>query len=83
MSEPGFTYRRLTVNERLRRVGDIWDSIAEEAQTDPSILPLTDAHRAELDRRRAEHQRDPGSAVPWDEAIARIRGRLRRGRGDR
>lgn len=80
MSEPGFNYRRLTVNKRLRLVGDIWNSIAEEAQMDPNILPLTDAQRAELDRRRAEHQRDPGSALPWDEAMARMRARLRRGR---
>ena len=83
MSEPGFNYRRLTVNERLRLVGDIWDSIAEEAQANPNVVPLTDAQRAELDERRAEHQRDPGSAVTWDKAIARIRNRLRRRRGDR
>lgn len=83
MSEPGFNYRQLTVNERLRLVGDIWDSIADEAQTNPNVLPLTDARRAELDERRTEHQRDHGSAVPWDEAIARIRNRLRHERGDR
>jgi len=82
MSEPGFDYRRLTVNERLRLVGDIWDSIAEEAQADPNVLPLTDVQRAELDERRAEHQRDPGSAVPWNESIGRLRSRLRHRRGD-
>jgi len=38
MSEPGFNYRRLTVNERLRLVGDIWDSIAEE---EPRPIPTS------------------------------------------
>jgi putative addiction module component (TIGR02574 family) len=83
MSQPAFDYRRLTLDERLRLVGDIWDSIAEEAQTDPSVLPLTDTQRAELDRRLAEHERDPSSAVPWEEALERIQNRLRNRRGDR
>jgi len=76
-------YRRLTVHERLRLIGDIWDSIAEEAEADPGILPLTDAQRTELDRRLAKHERDPESAVPWDEALDGIRQRLRDARGER
>lgn len=83
MDYPPFDYRRLTVHERLRLIGDIWDSIAEEAEADPEILPLTDAQRAELDRRLAEHERDPESAVPWDEALDGIRQRLRSVRGER
>jgi putative addiction module component (TIGR02574 family) len=77
MTQPAFDFRRLSVDERLRLIGDIWDSIAEEAEADPSVLPLTDAQRAELDRRLAEHERDPGSAVPWEEALDRIESRLR------
>lgn len=83
MEYPPFDYRHLTVHERLRLIGDIWDSIAEEAEADPGILPLTDAQRAELDRRLAEHERDPESAVPWDEALDGIRQRLRSVRGER
>lgn len=83
MEYPPFDYRHLTVHERLRLIGDIWDSIAEEAEADPEILPLTDAQRAELDRRLAEHERDPESAVPWDEALDGIRQRLRSVRGER
>lgn len=29
--------------------------------------------RAELDRRMAEHERNPGSAIPWDQVRARLR----------
>jgi putative addiction module component (TIGR02574 family) len=33
---------------------------------------LTDEQRAEIDRRLAEHDRDPGSAIPWEEGRARL-----------
>lgn len=45
----------LPVEERLRIVELIWDSIA----ADPSALPVGDAHRAVIDERLAEHARDP------------------------
>lgn len=80
---PPLDYRQLTVHERLRLIGDIWDSIAEEAEVDPGILPLTDAQRVELDRRLAEHERDPASAVPWEDVLDGIKQRLRDVRGER
>jgi putative addiction module component (TIGR02574 family) len=45
-------------------IGDIRDSIAEEAEPDPGILPFTDEQRVELDRRLAEHEHDPESTAP-------------------
>jgi len=45
----------LSVAERIRLVGDIWDSIAEDADA----LTLTDEERAELDRRLAAYSQDP------------------------
>ena len=87
MGQPAFDFRRLSVDERLRLIGEIWDSIADEADRDPAVLPLTPELKAELDRRLAEHERDPGSAIPWDEALAVIEGRVderrRGGRGGR
>ncbi len=83
MDYPPFDYSHLTVHERLRLIGDIWDSIAEEAEADPGIMPLTDEQRAELDRRLAEHERDAESAVPWEEALDGIQRRLRNARGER
>ena len=78
MGNPAFDYRSLSVAERLQLVDDIWDSIAEEANAAPSVLPLTEAAAAELDRRLAEHESNPAAAVPLEESLERIRARFRR-----
>lgn len=63
----------LTIAERLALVAAIWDSIADEVER----APLTEAERAEIDRRLAAHEADPSAAIPWeqvrDEALARLR----------
>src|SRR5665647_1483686 len=51
MGEPAFDYHHLSIDERLRLVEDIWDSIAQEANVHADALPLSDAQRAELYRR--------------------------------
>jgi putative addiction module component (TIGR02574 family) len=61
---------KLSITERIQLAEDLWDSIADE----PEALPLTDAQRAELKRRLAEHDRD--SAIPWEEARARLHQRF-------
>lgn len=58
---------KLTAEERIELAMDLWDSIAPE-----DMPPLTLEEIAELERRLAEHQRDPGSAVPWEEVRARL-----------
>lgn len=63
---------KLSVSERIQLAEDLWDSIAAE----PEALPLTDAQRAEIERRLAEHDRDPTSAIPWEEVRARLHQRL-------
>jgi putative addiction module component (TIGR02574 family) len=62
---------RLTVEERLRLVEELWDSIAEDT-------PLPDAQREELERRLAEHEANPGDVVAWEEVKASIAARLKR-----
>jgi putative addiction module component (TIGR02574 family) len=62
---------RLSVEERIALVADIWDSIAE-------ATPLTEAQRRELDRRLQEHETDPGDVVTWDVVKASIAARLKR-----
>lgn len=59
---------KLTVAERIQLVEDLWDSIA----ADPEGLPLTDQQKREIDRRLAEHDEDPSSAVPWDQVRERL-----------
>jgi len=51
----------LSVEERIQLVESVWDSIAQH----PEALPVTEAQRKELDRRLAEHQKDPRAARPW------------------
>lgn len=65
---------RLSVEERMALVEDIWDSIALES----SALPLTDAQRSELDRRIAEHEANPDDVVPWEDVKASMGQRLRK-----
>jgi len=72
MSEPAFDFRRLPIPERLRLVEDIWDSIAQEANVRPEVLPLSDAQRAELERRAAEAKAHPEDAIPWEEVQTRL-----------
>lgn len=77
MATSGFDYRGLSVADRLQLVGDIWDSIAEEANCAPDILPLTDEQKVELERRVAEYDADPSTGVPMDEVLGRIRSKFR------
>jgi putative addiction module component (TIGR02574 family) len=78
MGEPAFDYLRLSIEERLKLVGDIWDSIADAANASPDVLPLTETQKTELDRRIAELDSDPSSTIPMDEALERVRARIRR-----
>jgi len=51
----------LSIAERIELVGDIWDSIAEM----PEAVVLTDAQKAELDKRLDAYQQDPTAGDPW------------------
>jgi putative addiction module component (TIGR02574 family) len=45
---------KLPIKDRIRLVGDIWDSIA----ADQSALDLTEAQRTELDKRLDDFEKD-------------------------
>ena len=59
---------KLSVAERIQLVEDLWDSIAADADA----FPLTEAQKAELDHRLAEHETDPDSAIPWEQVRERL-----------
>jgi putative addiction module component (TIGR02574 family) len=63
---------RMSFEERLALVEAIWDSLA--AQT--AVAPLTDAQKAEVDRRWAAHQANPQAAIPWEQVEAAALARL-------
>lgn len=64
----------LGIEERLALVEEIWDSIA----ADSAAVPLTQAQRAELDRRIAEHDANPDDVVPWEDIRASMTERLKK-----
>jgi putative addiction module component (TIGR02574 family) len=60
---------KLPAADRLRLLELIWDSLA----TKPAEVPLSDAHRAVIDERVAEHERNPDDVVSREEVLARAR----------
>jgi len=63
----------LSVEDRLRIVEAIWDSIAAE----PENLPLTEPQRQELERRLADDLANPDDVIPWEEVKAQLLARAR------
>ena len=64
---------RLSTEDRVVLVHEIWDSIAIE----PAEFPLSAAQHEELERRSAAHRANPDDAIPWEEVLAAARERLR------
>lgn len=54
--------------ERLALVQALWDSLRAE----PGALPVTEAERALVARRRAEVRRDPDAALAWEDIRAEL-----------
>ena len=59
---------KLSVAEKIALVEDVWDGIARETQ---SVLPLTDAQRAELERRVVMYERTPEPGRSLDDILAK------------
>ena len=60
---------RLSRVERLQLVQDLWDSIAQE----DARLPVSDAKRDELRRRRERFLQHPASGRTWEQVKERAR----------
>ena len=63
---------RLSAEERLKLVHEIWDSLAAEVEA----APFTEAQKREIDRRLAAHRADPRTAIPWEQVEAAALARL-------
>lgn len=61
----------LSREERLELLEKLWDSFESE----PEALPLSDEHRAELDRRIDEMDQNPEAGTPVGDVVARLRNR--------
>ena len=56
---------KLSVQERLELIESLWDSLPD--QLDASMVP--DWHLAELAKRRADANANPGAGKPWREVL--------------
>lgn len=70
MSMPAIDIHALNPDERLRLIEDLWDSLRDR----PADIGLTDAQRAELDRRLDALESGRAKLVSWDEIKARLVG---------
>jgi putative addiction module component (TIGR02574 family) len=73
MSVPSIDITALSAEERLDLLERLWDSLTPT----PEAVPLTEAQRAELDRRLDDLDREGPVGVAWDEMLDRVRNRRR------
>ncbi|MBU1555917.1 addiction module protein [Rheinheimera maricola] len=66
------TLRDLPLQQRVQLVEDLWDSIAQDQQA----LPVTDAQRAELDRRLDAYEQDGNQGRDATTVLNEIRQKL-------
>jgi putative addiction module component (TIGR02574 family) len=59
---------------RVAHMQEIWDSIAAET----IIAPLSDAQRAELERRLADDEANPDDVTPWEQVKTETLARLQK-----
>jgi putative addiction module component (TIGR02574 family) len=60
---------RLSPEERLALIGELWDSL------DDFEVPLTSTQMAELERRLANFDDEPGEGVTWEALRTELRHR--------
>lgn len=71
MSKPAFDFSKLSPEQRLELIGELWDSLDDQLPPpDPDLL-------AELDRRFAEFEANPTEGRLAAEVIARLRATLK------
>ncbi|MBS0194653.1 MAG: addiction module protein [Proteobacteria bacterium] len=69
MSQSRPEFLALSIAERIQLAEDIWDSIVAET---PDAAMLTAKQMQEMQRRLLAHDKDPASAVAWDQVRAEL-----------
>jgi putative addiction module component (TIGR02574 family) len=64
---------KLPATERLEIIDALWDSLESESAN----LPVSDELRAEIERREAEHEQDPSTAMDWEDFRKELQSRAR------
>jgi putative addiction module component (TIGR02574 family) len=73
MSKPALNVNQLTPEERLELIEELWESLRVQEDR----VPLTNAQRAELDRRLDDLETSGDLGIPWEEVIRQIRSRAK------
>jgi putative addiction module component (TIGR02574 family) len=71
MTVGGVSVFDLSPSEKLQLVEDLWDDIAAT----PEAVPIHEWQIAELERRKANLAKNPGTGLSWEEVKRRIRSR--------
>jgi putative addiction module component (TIGR02574 family) len=65
-------FESLSAEERIKLIGQLWDSL------DPTAAaPISPGLAAELDRREAEAEANPAAGMTWPEIKADLQDKLR------
>ena len=70
ISIESFGIHQLSVNDKLELIEQIWDSLPEHIAS----KDVPEWHLAELAKRRAQADAQPGEGKPWREALDAIEG---------
>ena len=65
---------RLTIDERIGLMDEIWESITSEAEQ----LPINESLRTEIASRLEDHRANPDDVVPWEVIKAEAEARFSR-----
>jgi len=71
MSVPAIEIEKVTAEQRLHLLEELRESLRKV----PDALPLTQAHREELDRRLDELDQGDVETIPWEEVTRQLHGR--------
>ena len=69
MGTPAIDIEKLTPEERLRLIDELWESL----RAVPEAIPLTPRQRDELDRRLDQLDSGDVALVPWDEVRRQLK----------
>jgi putative addiction module component (TIGR02574 family) len=58
----------LSVSEKLQLLEDLWDDIA----SDPATVPVYEWQKEEIDQRKKDLLKNPGSVLSWEEIQRKI-----------
>jgi putative addiction module component (TIGR02574 family) len=73
MGKAAVDISKLSREEQLELLDQLWESLGR----DSGILPLTHAHRQELDRRLDDLEEEGPVGIAWDDLVDQIRARSR------